>query len=60
MIERRLFMIFRVVEGGLDLTITPTQPAEAPPSIAIIRTVGDVEAETTLHFPGVTVAPTPQ
>lgn len=52
--ERRLFLILQIVDGGLDLTITPKQPAEQPDALAVIRTVGDVATETTLHFPGVT------
>lgn len=36
------------------LTVT-AQPAEQPEAVAVIRTVGDVAAETTLHFPGASV-----
>lgn len=57
--ERRIFLIFRVVDGGLDVTITPIQPAETPEAQAVIRTVGDVAEPTTLHFPGASVAPQP-
>lgn len=53
--ERRLFLIFRTVEGGMDVTITPKQPAEQPDALAVIRTVGDVATETVLHFPGASV-----
>lgn len=55
MMERRLFLIVRQAEDGLTITVTPTQPSEQPAAIAIIRTVGDVAAETTLHFPGAAV-----
>lgn len=57
--ERRIFLIFRAAEGGMDVTITPIQPAEAPDALAVIRTVGDVAAETIIHFPGASVAPQP-
>lgn len=50
--ERRLFLIIREVEDGLTVTVTPIQPIEQPEAVAVIRTVGDVAAETTLHFPG--------
>lgn len=55
MIERRIFLIFREVEGGLDMTVTPIQPAEQPDSVTVIRTVGAVAAETVIHFPGAAV-----
>lgn len=55
MMERRLFLIVRQAEDGLTITVTPIQPAEQPDAIAIIRTVGDIAAETTLHFPGAAV-----
>jgi len=53
--ERRIFLILRATEGGLEITVTPIQPAEQPEAIAVIRTVGDVAVETTLHFPGAAV-----
>lgn len=53
--ERRIFLIIREVEGGLTVTVTPTQPADQPEAVAVIRTVGDVAAETVLHFPGAAV-----
>lgn len=53
--ERRLFLIIRQADDGLTLTVTPIQPAEQPSALAVIRTVGDVPAETTLHFPGASV-----
>lgn len=52
MMERRLFLIVREAEDGLTITVTPVQPVEQPDAIAVIRTVGDIAAETTLHFPG--------
>ncbi|MNY60483.1 hypothetical protein D3C86_1970420 [compost metagenome] len=55
MMERRLFLIVRQAEDGLTITVTPIQPTDQPEAIAIIRTVGDVAAETTLHFPGAAV-----
>lgn len=55
MIERRLFLIIRAVEDGLTVTVTPVQPLEQPEALAVIRTVGDVAAETVLHFPGTVV-----
>ncbi|QYC10556.1 hypothetical protein [Brevundimonas nasdae] len=55
MIERRLFLIIRAVEDGLTVTVTPVQPLEQPQALAVIRTVGDVAAETVLHFPGAVV-----
>lgn len=53
--ERRLFLIIRQAEDGLTVTVTPIQPVEQPEAIAVIRTVGDVAAETILHFPGAAV-----
>ena len=53
--ERRIFLIIRQAEDGLTVTITPIQPVEQPQALAVIRTVGDVAAETTLHFPGASV-----
>lgn len=53
--ERRIFLIIRKAEDGLTVTVTPSQPAEQPDAVAVIRTVGDVAAETTLHFPGAVV-----
>lgn len=50
--ERRLFLIIREVEDGLTATITPIQPIEQPEAVAVIRTLGNVAAETTLHIPG--------
>lgn len=55
MIERRIFLIIRHADDGLTVTITPIQPAEQPEAIAVIRTVGDVAQETTLHFPGAAI-----
>lgn len=46
--ERRIFLIIREAEDGLTVTVTPTQPVEQPEAVAVIRTVGDVAAETTL------------
>ncbi|MGI4818624.1 hypothetical protein [Brevundimonas sp.] len=51
--ERRLYLVFKVTPEGLDLTITPKQPDE-PDAVAVIRTVGDVLQETTIHLPGAT------
>ena len=53
--ERRLFLIIRETDDGLTVTVTPSQPAEQPEAVAVIRTVGDVAGETTLHFPGAAV-----
>nr|WP_314437620.1 hypothetical protein [uncultured Brevundimonas sp.] len=53
--ERRIFLIIRTVEGGLTVTVTPVQPSEQPEGVAVIRTVGDVAAETVLHLPGASV-----
>lgn len=53
--ERRLFLIIREAEDGLTVTVTPIQPNEQPEALAVIRTVGDVGAETVLHFPGAAV-----
>ncbi|MNQ28499.1 hypothetical protein D3C85_417920 [compost metagenome] len=53
--ERRIFLIIREATDGLTVTVTPIQPAEQPEAIAVIRTVGDVAAETTLHFPGAAI-----
>lgn len=53
--ERRIFLIIRQAQDGLTITVTPVQPAEQPDAVAIIRTVGDVAAETVLHFPGAAV-----
>lgn len=53
--ERRIFLIIRTTEDGLMVTVTPVQPSEQPDAVAVIRTVGDVAAETTLHFPGAVV-----
>ena len=50
--ERRIFLIIRQTEDGLSVIVTPVQPAEMPEAVAVIRTVGEVAAETTLHFPG--------
>lgn len=50
--ERRLFLIIREVEDGLTVTITPIQPVEQPEAVAVIRTLGNVAAETILHIPG--------
>lgn len=50
--ERRIFLIIREADDGLTVTITPIQPIEQPEAVAVIRTVGDVAAETTLHIPG--------
>jgi len=55
MIERRIFLIIREAEDGLIVTVTPIQPVEQPEAVAVIRTVGDVAAETVLHFPGASV-----
>lgn len=55
--ERRIFLIIRAAEDGLTVTVTPVQPVEQPDAIAVIRTVGDVAAETTLRFPGAAVRP---
>lgn len=53
--ERRLFLIIRKAEDGLTVTVTPIQPSQQPEAVAVIRTVGDVAGETTLHFPGASV-----
>ncbi|MFZ4165173.1 hypothetical protein [Brevundimonas sp. NPDC058933] len=53
--ERRIFLIIRTAEDGLTVTVTPVQPAEQPDAVAVIRTVGDVAVETTLHFPGAVI-----
>lgn len=53
--ERRIFLIVRVVDNGLTITVTPLQPTEQPDALAVVRTVGEVAQETVLHFPGASV-----